>query len=182
MNFTLSETGSYTFRVSARVTDSSGNSQTISKDVSFKSVGISNTSTISSSAINPGESVTINAMDKGKAAEMIRERVNELQGRIQGRMERNHKTGGDFIPFTYSEKLQELEDLQNNLSDTNCELFRVGVFVAVSAETKEDLDALTKYIQDKALHHQVVLDVLVGEQENGLNTILPCRRILPYPF
>ena len=182
MNFTLSETGSYTFRVSARVTDSSGNSQTISKDVSFKSVGISNTSTISSSAINPGESVTINAMDKGKAAEMIRERVNELQGRIQGRMERNHKTGGDFIPFTYREKLQELEDLQNNLSDTNCELFRVGVFAAVSAETKEDLDALTKYIQDKALHHQVVLDVLVGEQENGLNTILPCRRILPYPF
>ena len=52
-------------------------------------------------------------------------------------------------------------------------MFRVGVFVAVSAETKEDLDALTKYIQDKALHHQVVLDVLVGEQENGLNTILP---------
>ena len=112
-------------------------------------------------------------MDKGKAAEMIRKRVNELQGRIQGRMERNHKTGGDFIPFTYREKLQELEDLQHNLSDTNCELFKIGVFVSVSAETKEDLDALTKYIQDKALHHQVVLDVLVGEQENGLNTILP---------
>ena len=112
-------------------------------------------------------------LDKGKATELIRKRVNELQGRIQGKMERNHKTGGDFIPFPYREKLQELEDLQNNLSDTNCELFRVGVFVAVSAETKEDLDALTKYIQDKALHHQVVLDVLVGEQENGLNTILP---------
>lgn len=65
VNFTLSETGSYTFRVSARVTDSSGNSQTISKDVSFKSVGISNTSTISSSAINLGESATINASATG---------------------------------------------------------------------------------------------------------------------
>ena len=65
VNFTLSETGIYTFRVSARVTDSSGNSQTISKDVSFKSVGISNTSTISSSAINLGESATINASATG---------------------------------------------------------------------------------------------------------------------
>ena len=112
-------------------------------------------------------------MDKGKATEMIRKRVNELQARIQGRMERNHKTGGDFIPFTFREKLQELEDLQNNLSDTNCELFQVGIFVSVSAETKEDLDALTKYVQSKANQHQVVLDVLVGEQEDGLNTVLP---------
>ena len=112
-------------------------------------------------------------MDKGKATEMIRKRVNELQARIQGRMERNHKTGGNFIPFTFREKLQELEDLQNNLSDTNCELFQVGIFVSVSAETKEDLDALTKYVQSKANQHQVVLDVLVGEQEDGLNTVLP---------
>lgn len=112
-------------------------------------------------------------LDKGKATELIRKRVNELQGRIQGRMERNHKTGGDFVPFTYREKLQELEDLQTQLSDSNSELFQVGVFVAVTAETKDDLEALTKYVREKAQNHQVVLDVLVGEQEKGLNTILP---------
>ena len=65
VNFTLAEAGSYSFRISARVTDSSGNSQTISKDVTFKSVGISNTSTISSSAVNLGDSVTINASATG---------------------------------------------------------------------------------------------------------------------
>jgi len=112
-------------------------------------------------------------LDKGKATELIRKRVNELQGRIQGRMERNHKTGGDFVPFTYREKLQELEDLQTQLSDSNSELFQVGVFVAITAETKDDLEALTKYVREKAQNHQVVLDVLVGEQEKGLNTILP---------
>ena len=112
-------------------------------------------------------------MDKGEATELIRRRVNELQGRIQARMEKNHKTGGDFVPFTYREKLQELEDLQTNLSDSNCELFQVGVFVAISAETKDDLEALTKYVKSKAQNHQVVLDVLVGEQEKGMNTILP---------
>ena len=100
-------------------------------------------------------------MDKGEATELIRRRVNELQGRIQARMEKNHKTGGDFVPFTYREKLQELADLQTNLSDSNCELFQVGVFVAISAETKDDLEALTKYVKSKAQNHQ------------GMNTILP---------
>ena len=65
VNFTLSESGSYTFRITARVSDSSGNSQTISKDVSFKSVAITNKSTISSSAVTLGESVTINASAEG---------------------------------------------------------------------------------------------------------------------
>ena len=112
-------------------------------------------------------------MDKGEAAELVRRRVNELQGRIQAKMEKNHKQGTDFIPFTYRDKLQELEDLQTSLADSNCELFQVGVFVAVSAETKEDLEALTKYVRKKAQDHQVVLDVLVGEQEKGMNTVLP---------
>ena len=65
VNYTLSESGSYTFRITARVSDSSGNSQTISKDVSFKSVSVSNKSTISSSAVSLGESVTINASADG---------------------------------------------------------------------------------------------------------------------
>lgn len=112
-------------------------------------------------------------MDKGAAADLIRKRVNELQGRIQAKMEKNYKQGTNFIPFTYRDQLQELEDLQNNLADSNCELFQVGVFVSVSAETRDDLEALTKYVRKKAQDHQVVLDVLVGEQEKGLNTMLP---------
>ena len=112
-------------------------------------------------------------MDKGEAAELVRRRVNELQGRIQAKMEKNHKQGTDFIPFTYRDKLQELEDLQTSLADSNCELFQVGVFVAIAAETKEDLEALTKYVRKKAQDHQVVLDVLVGEQEKGMHTVLP---------
>ena len=65
VDFTLSEAGTYIFRVLGRVADNSGNSQTITADTNFKSVGVSNTSTISSSAINVGESVTINASATG---------------------------------------------------------------------------------------------------------------------
>ena len=65
VDFTLSETGTYIFRVLGRVADNSGNSPTITADTNFKSIGVSNTSTISSSAINVGESVTINASATG---------------------------------------------------------------------------------------------------------------------
>ena len=62
---TLSETGTYTIRVNARVKDSSGSSQSVTRDINVTSVGVSNTSTISSSAISLGESVTINASATG---------------------------------------------------------------------------------------------------------------------
>lgn len=66
VNHTLYETGTYTFRVNARVTDGTGISGPhITKDININSIGISNTSTISSSAINLGESVTINASASG---------------------------------------------------------------------------------------------------------------------
>lgn len=62
---TLSETGTYTIRVNARVKDSSGASQSVTRDINVTSVGVSNTSTISSSAVNVGENVTINASATG---------------------------------------------------------------------------------------------------------------------
>lgn len=65
VDFTLSESGTYTFRIGARVTDNSGNSAYITKDINFKSVGLSNTSTISSSAVSLGEGVTVNASASG---------------------------------------------------------------------------------------------------------------------
>ena len=65
IDFTATESGTYIFRVMGRVTDSKGSSQSITKEVNFRSIGISNTSTISSSAVNIGESVTINASATG---------------------------------------------------------------------------------------------------------------------
>ena len=65
VDFTLSESGTYSFRVLARVADNSGVSPAVSQTANLKSVGVSNTSTISSAAINVGESVTINASATG---------------------------------------------------------------------------------------------------------------------
>ena len=115
----------------------------------------------------------IRRIDKAAAYELVRKRIFDLQGKIQKRKEKHHQTDTDFIPFSYLEALKELEDLQNQLSDSNCELFNIGVFIAVSAETKEDLEELSKYIKGKAQNHQVLLDVLMWQQDKALTTILP---------
>lgn len=115
----------------------------------------------------------IQRVDKAEAAEMIRKKIFNVQAKIQKRMEDNSKKGTNFIPFRLKEMIKELEDLQNQLSDTDCELFKVGIFVAISAKTLKELEDLTLYIKNKALKHQIKLDVLARQQEKGLDTVLP---------
>lgn len=130
-----------------------------------------------SGLLDNSEKITVSKhivrIDKGEAAALIKKRIFDLQGKIQKRKEKNYKAGTDFIPFSYTESLAELEDLQNQLSDSNCELFKVGVFVAISADTKESLELLTQFICDKATEHQVQLDILTLQQAKGLTTIMP---------
>jgi hypothetical protein len=115
----------------------------------------------------------IQRIDKAEALEKIRKEIFEVQGVIQDRMSKNHKSGGNFIPYRYKEKLAELEDLQTRLSDSNCELFEVGILVSISAKTITELDELTKALQDKSRRHQVVVDILARQQEKGMNSVLP---------
>ena len=115
----------------------------------------------------------VKKIEKGEANDLIRKKIFDLQGRIQRRKEKNYKSGTDFIPFNLQESLQELEDLQNQLSDTNCELFKIGVFISLTAKTKEDLETLTQYIRSKATKHQVTVDILTRQQEKGLISVLP---------
>ena len=115
----------------------------------------------------------VKKIEKGEANDLIRKKIFDLQGRIQRRKEKNYKSGTDFIPFNLQESLQELEDLQNQFSDTNCELFKIGVFISLTAKTKEDLETLTQYIRSKATKHQVTVDILTRQQEKGLISVLP---------
>lgn len=94
VDFTLSESGTYIFRVLARVADNSGVSPAVSQNANIKSVGVSNTSTISSSAVNLGENVTINASATGGT-----------------QYEYTYKAikdgGSDYFPLSPSTKLNE---------------------------------------------------------------------------
>lgn len=112
-------------------------------------------------------------VDKGDALEKVRQEIFNVQGQIQKRMEDNHKRGGNFVPFRLTDKLSELQDLQNRLSGSNIELFELSMFISLSAETKDDLEELTKYIKTKATKHQVTINYLTRQQEKGMNSVLP---------
>ena len=115
----------------------------------------------------------ISRVDKSIALEKIRTEIFGVQGQIQKRMEDNHKKGGNFIPFRLKDKLGELEELQKRLAGSNIELFEVSIFISLSAENKDDLEELTKYIKTKAAKHQVKINYLVRQQEKGMNSVLP---------
>ena len=115
----------------------------------------------------------IDRIDKGEALEKVRREIFNVQGQIQKRMEDNHKRGGNFVPFRLTDKLKELEDLQNALAGSNVELFELTVFISLSAETKDDLEELTKHLRTKASKHQVTINYLTRQQEKGMNSVLP---------
>lgn len=115
----------------------------------------------------------VTRVDKGIALEKVRKEINTLQGKMEERREQNHKRGGNFIPFRMTDKLAELEELQQRLAGSIIELFEVSVFISLSAENKEDLEELTKFIKTKATKHQVKINYLVRQQEKGMNSVLP---------
>lgn len=115
----------------------------------------------------------ITRVDKGMALEKVRQEIFNIQGQLQKRMEDNHKKGGNFIPFRFKEKLAELEELQQRLAGSTIELFEVAIFISLSAENKDDLEELTKYVKTKAAKHQVKINYLVRQQEKGMNSVLP---------
>lgn len=115
----------------------------------------------------------VKRVDKGDAAEKVRKEILNVQSSVQERMAKNKKDGTNFIPFRLSEKLKELEEIQDRLSSSNMELFEIAVLMSVSAKTKEELDELTQSIINKARRHQIKLDVLVRQQEKAMASILP---------
>lgn len=112
-------------------------------------------------------------IDKSEAQDKVKDNIYSHQGKIQARLEKNHKKGLNFVPYHWMERERELEDLQERLSDTNCELFKIGVYISLSAATKDELDELTEAIRSKGKKHQVVIDCLVRQQEKALNSVLP---------
>ena len=116
----------------------------------------------------------IRRVAKSKAMEILRKKIFNVELQIQKRMEQNHKTGGDFIPFTLSNERDNLNALQERLSNTDCELFEIGFLIAVTAKTKEELDDLTHFIvKDQASKHQLSIEIKGGQQAKALQAVMP---------
>ncbi len=118
-------------------------------------------------------------ISKAEAMDQLKKRIFALEQRIQKRMEQNHKSGGDYIPYSLSDQRKTLNELQDRLGGTSCELFDVSLYIAVSAETKEELNDITHYIQNQGVKHQVQIQILTEQQAKGLQAVLPFAQ---HPF
>ncbi|MBR2177376.1 MAG: hypothetical protein IJ861_10605, partial [Clostridia bacterium] len=128
--------------------------------------------------IDNSEKITVSKqitrIAKSQAMDMLQKKIFALELTIQKRMEQNHKTGGDYIPYRLSDERKNLNQLQERLGGSECELFEVAIFIAVSAKTKEELEELTLHIrQTIGAKHQLQIETLGGQQAKALQAVLP---------
>ena len=115
----------------------------------------------------------IRRIDKSEAMNMVRKQLNDLEGTLEKRREINSKYGGEFIPYQLRLREQELTGLLEKLGGADCELFECCYLIYVVCHTEEKLDELSSYIRSKGRNHQVIIDNLTGQQENGINSVIP---------
>lgn len=116
----------------------------------------------------------ITRIAKSQAMDMLQKKIFALELTIQKRMEQNHKTGGDYIPYRLSDERKNLNQLQERLGGSECELFEVAIFIAISAKTQEELEELTLHIrQTISAKHQLQIETLGGQQAKALQAVLP---------
>ena len=114
-------------------------------------------------------------MDKTESMKILKRQMNDLEARMEKRRELNAKRGGKYVPYSLRQREKDLEEMQEKLGSSNCDLFAFGIYIYVAADTLEQLNDLKDYIKQVALRHQVVVDVLTGvpQQEMGLQSIMP---------
>ena len=132
--------------------------------------------------IDNSEKITVSKqitrIAKSQAMDMLQKKIFALELTIQKRMEQNHKNGGDYIPFRLSDERKTLNDLQERLGGSDCELFEVTIMIAVSAKTKEELEDLTMHIrQTIGAKHQLQIETLGGQQAKALRAVLPFAQL-----
>ncbi len=115
----------------------------------------------------------IRRLDKDESAQILKNNLDALEGQLEKRREINSKRGSSYIPYRLRDKEKEIERVQEKLAGTNCDLFEAGFFFYFSAGSKEELEELTKYLQNLARKHQCVIDTLTRQQDKGLKAILP---------
>ena len=132
--------------------------------------------------IDNSEKITVSKqitrIAKSQAMDMLQKKIFALELTIQKRMEQNHKTGGDYIPYRLSDERKNLNQLQERLGGSDCELFEVTIMIAVSAKTKEELEDLTMHIrQTIGAKHQLQIETLGGQQAKALRAVLPFAQL-----
>lgn len=114
----------------------------------------------------------INLIDKAIAEKSIIDRLKNLEMDNQTRHKKNAENNTNYIPYHLKREIQACEDTLDQLQNRE-ELFDIGIYIMISAESLEELENITKDIKGITQRHHIMLSVATFRQEECLNSILP---------
>lgn len=111
-------------------------------------------------------------IDKGAGLKFLNRHLTGLEQQRQEKNKKNAREGMTFINPELKKNIEETEKMIETLNNDQS-LFSLAVYISVSADTKEDLDEISSWINTQCLKHQVRLDVVTHRQEKALASMLP---------
>ena len=115
----------------------------------------------------------VTRLDKNYALKQIRNDYGDAVERQDQIEKENSRRGVTGMSYTVSSRIKNLRNVHDEVNKTENELFRIALFVTISAESLEELDSLTDYIKQKATSSQVALNIIAGGQEKGIHSVMP---------
>ncbi len=107
-----------------------------------------------------------------KDAEKRRLNVETTIAQWQRKQNENNNFSA-VIPYDLEQQRQESKEFLDDLATRNQRMFLCSLTIIHTAETKEELDNDTEFLQTVAKKHLCQLAILKFEQLEGLNTVLP---------
>lgn len=114
----------------------------------------------------------VDHVDKEIAFQQINARMRALESDRQTRNQRNARNGTNYIPFFLQSQIDACRGMMKDLQEAE-ELFRVGLYISISAHSMEELEDITKVIIGACRQHLVSVKRATMRQEDGLASILP---------
>ena len=114
----------------------------------------------------------VDHVDKEIAFQQINARMRALESDRQTRNQRNARNGTNYIPFFLQSQIDACRGMMKDLQEAE-ELFRVGLYISISAHSMEELEDITKVIIGACRQHLVSVKRATMRQEEGLASILP---------
>ena len=115
----------------------------------------------------------VTRLDKNYALKQIKNDYADAVDRQDQIEKENSQKGVTGMSYTVSSRIKNLRNVLDEVNKTENELFRIALFVTISAESLEELDSLTDYIKQKATSSQVALNIIAGGQEKGIHSVMP---------
>ncbi|MEG2380115.1 MAG: DUF87 domain-containing protein [Oscillospiraceae bacterium] len=114
-------------------------------------------------------------IDKAAAEKTVIDRLKALEGDNQTRQKRNAQNNTSYIPYHLKREIAACEEVLDQLQNRE-ELFDVGIYIMISAESKEDLENITKAVTGICQRHHVAIQNAMFRQEDGMTSIVPLAK------